>query len=148
MEIYRKVGNGSYKRIKTVKRNTFIDTTAVNGKYYSYYIKAVASYDKKSGMWLTTTTASKRVRILYLNNKTGAKIKKLSNNRIKITWKKNSKADFYQIVYKCGKVKKTYKVLGTSKVIMLNGRNYKASIRCAKKYAGKIYYSIALDINK
>ncbi len=148
VEIYRKVGNGSYKRIKTVKRNTFIDTTAVNGKYYSYYIKAVASYDKKSGMWLTTTTASKRVRILYLNNKTGAKIKKLSNNRIKITWKKNSKADFYQIVYKCGKVKKTYKVLGTSKVIMLNGRNYKASIRCAKKYAGKIYYSIAFDIYK
>lgn len=52
-EVYRKIGSGSYKKIKTVTKTYFNDTSVKKGKTYTYKVVAVAANKVKSSASLT-----------------------------------------------------------------------------------------------
>lgn len=89
--IYRKKGNGSYKKIAAVssKNLTYIDKKAVNGKKYTYTIKTVKS-KKKSGL----SNAKTIIRLKTVSNITA---KAGKGKKITFTWKKQGGVNGYQI---------------------------------------------------
>ena len=89
--IYRKKGNGSYKKLATVssKKTVYIDKKVKKGKKYTYSIKVVKS-KKKSGLSNTKTI----VRLKTVSNVTA---KAGNGKKITFTWKKQGGVNGYQI---------------------------------------------------
>lgn len=91
-QLYRKVANGSWKKLTTVSAVSYTDTTAAkNGTAYSYKVQACcgSSAGKKS-------SARK---LIFLTVPKLSKLKKLSKTSLKVTYKKNKKAAGYEIMY-------------------------------------------------
>lgn len=90
--VYRKKGNGSYKKIAAVtsKKRTYVDKKASQGKQYTYVIKAV-----KSGK---VGYASGGKTIVRLNTPKKVKAKSKAK-KLTVTWKKQNKVTGYQIQY-------------------------------------------------
>lgn len=141
--IYRKAGNGSWKKYKSVKAAngcSFTDTKVTNGSKYAYKIRAYA--DGVYGAYSSIHT-------IYRVKQPALKVKKTGKGRLKCSWKKNTKANSYQIMYgtkasmqgaktiaikKAGTVKKTITGLKA-------GKKYYIRIRSCKTVNKKKYYS-------
>lgn len=141
--IYRKAGNGSWKKYKSVKAAngcSFTDTKVTNGSKYAYKIRAYA--DGVYGAYSSIHT-------IYQVKQPALKVKKAGKGRLKCSWKKNTKANSYQIMYgtkasmqgaktiaikKAGTVKKTITGLKA-------GKKYYVRIRSCKTVNKKKYYS-------
>jgi hypothetical protein len=141
--IYRKSENGSWKKYKSVKAAngcSFTDTKVTNGSKYAYKIRAYA--DGVYGAYSSIHT-------IYRVKQPALKVKKTGKGRLKCSWKKNTKANSYQIMYgtkasmqgaktiaikKAGTVKKTIAGLKA-------GKKYYVRIRSCKTVNKKKYYS-------
>lgn len=99
-EIYRKTGNGSFKKIATSKKVSYLDKKVKksNGKVFEYAVKAV---NAKGGSDLS---GEKITRI----SAPSIKSVKVSGNSLNIKWNKVSKASFYTVDYTDGG--KTYSI--------------------------------------
>lgn len=137
-ELYRKNGNGSYRKLKTLSGNaaiSYTDKTAKSGVIYTYAVKAIASANgtvKQRSRAYGTAKSRK-----YLPQ---PKIKTLTNKasgKMSVKWTKNSKAKGYQIQYSTSskfKGKKTIKVASGAKVQRVigglkKGKTYYVRIR-------------------
>lgn len=92
-------GSNHFDVIATVKGTRYSDTGATaNGKKYTYRIRAYRTYEGKR--YKSTSSAATS---LYRLSQT--KVKSVSNKsgkKLKVTWKKNSKCDGYEIEYGIG----------------------------------------------
>lgn len=143
--VYRKTGDNTYKKIKTITDAgtvTYTDTAvkSKNGTTYYYAVRAywgtsISSYAGKGMVRLTGTTISD------LTNGSGKKIT--------VKWSKNSKASGYQIQYSTNSKyssAKTVTVKGTSSLSktitgLTKGKTYYVRVRVYKTVSGKNYYS-------
>ncbi|MCR4841718.1 MAG: fibronectin type III domain-containing protein [Eubacterium sp.] len=139
--VYRKEDGGKYKKIATVKTNTYTDKTAKSGKHYTYKIKVVTgngvkdTSNKKSTWFLKTPTILKAV--------------KKSKTTAKVTWTKSGGSSGYQIQYTTSSknFKKSKKITVGSKTTLKTllenlkkGKTYYIRIRSYKKTDdGKVY---------
>ena len=140
--IYRKVGSGSWKKVKTIDKNTttaWTDKNVKNGSKYSYRVK---TYKGK--------TIAKTTKSLFTFRLTRPKITSLTTpgpKKLTIKSSSNSKASGFQIRYSRNSdlsdsssilVKSTQvnKTLGS-----LANRMYYVKVRAYKTYKDKKYYS-------
>ena len=142
-KIYRKTGTGSWVLIKTITNKStlsYVDTSAVNGKYYTYTVRAylgiIQSNYNKTGLSIY------RLRTPYGISKC------VSNNpgEISLTWDKNGSASGYQIALSANSSFSTVskkKVTSNSVVIknLIPGRRYYIKVQAYKKYKNKNYFS-------
>ncbi len=89
--IYRKQGSGSYKKIGTTKKLSYVDKKAKNGKKYQYKVQAVNG---------SKTKFSKAVKAYPMAQPGSVKAKKAKDGTITVTWKKVKGAKTYQIYEK------------------------------------------------
>lgn len=91
--IYRKTGNGAWRKYKTIKATeagSYINTKNTNGSRYQYKIRACA--DGIYGAYSTAYT-------IYRVKQPTVKVKKIRKGKLQCSWKKNTKATGYQIMY-------------------------------------------------
>lgn len=141
--VYRKTGTASWKKYKTIKKGStvsFTDTKTKNGTKYTYQVCAVA--DGLQGKKSKTTTA-------YRLSQTSAKASRYGKGKIKVSWKKNSKATGYQIKYSTKasmagaktKTVKGVKTISRKLTGLKKGKTYYITVRAYKTVKGKKYYS-------
>lgn len=137
--VYRKVGTGSWKKVKTTTATSWTDTGAAsNGKKYQYKV-----YAYKGNSLSVASSAKKEYRLTT----TGiTSVSNSSGKKLTVKWKKNSAATGYQIKYVTGSNEKTVTVSGAStlkKVIagLAKGKTYKVYVRSYKTVSGTKYYS-------
>ncbi len=148
--VYRKTGSGSYKLIKTIKKNStlsYTDTAVKSKNRISYTYKVVAYYSSNSSTVKSAFTAKTIVR---LKTPTLSSVKNTSSKKLTVKWKKVSKVTGYQIQYSTSSsftTSKTTTVKGYSKVSkvlskLTKGKKYYVRIRTYyKTSSGTIYYS-------
>lgn len=143
--VYRRVGTGKWKEltrgsIAADKSCSGVDINKLkNGTLYSYSIKAV--YGGKVGQ------RSKSVSYYYLTAPT-PKASRLSSNKVKLSWKRNTKASGYQIKYADNTAMKNAvtKTIKGSKSVSTTLTKLKKNVkyftvRSYKTVKGKKYYS-------
>jgi len=147
--IYRKDGNKTYKKIKTVKNTvlSYVDQVSKN-KTYKYKIRAYRNSDGKKvyGKYskaITINTVPKPSKIT-LN-----KVSLYGYKNIKITWKKSNRVTKY-VVYRSTNNKKFKKIGETTKTYFLDktardktvatGKTFYYKVRAYRKYNGKKYF--------
>lgn len=146
--IYRKKGNGSFKKVKTVSRKTkaWTDKNVTQGKKYTYAVKAVKN--KKSGNRSNTKTT------VYLKQPQKVTLKRKSNGNLLVKWAKVSQTSGYEICYAANKKMKNAKSVtvlgkGTRKVLSgLKNKVYYCRVRACKNMGGKQYYSAWSAVKK
>lgn len=143
--IYRKEGNGTYKKVKVItdsRTTSWTDTTASkNGTTYAYKIKAYTKKNKKN----VYTQYSNPGKVYNLKKPVICSLKSTASNKIKIKWSKNTKADGYEIQYSTSKKFKNAKVKvfkGSAKVSktitgLKGGKTFYVRIRAYKQVKGK-----------
>ena len=151
--IYRSVDGGSYKKVKTIKKNstvTWTDTNLTNGSVYKYKVYAYAQFAwddigtqtyKSYGSAVKTTAFLSRGSITSVSNS--------ASKAMTVKWKKNSSANGYEIQYSLksdfssGLKTKTITKKSTisSKITGLTkGRTYYVRVRSYKTVDGTKYY--------
>lgn len=141
--IYRKAGNGSWKKYKSVKAAngcSFTDTKVTNGSKYAYKIRAYA--DGVYGAYSSIHT-------IYRVKQPALKVKKTGKGRLKCSWKKNTKANSYQIMYGTKASMQGAKTIAIKKARTVKktitglkaGKKYYIRIRSCKTVNKKKYYS-------
>ncbi len=145
--IYRSASGGSFQQVEEItKRGTtsWTDTSVKNknGKTYEYAIKA---YDG--------TRMSGSIKSLKVVRVTGVSISSLkakSSKKAEARWRRNSKANGYQLQYstnksfkgaKSVKISKNSTLKTTLKKGLKKGRRYYIRIRAYKTVSNKKYYS-------
>lgn len=139
--IYRKKGNGSYKKIATVsfKKTGYVDKKALQGRKYTYSIKTVKS-KKKSGL----SNAKAMIRLKKIS-KIAAKARK--GKKITFTWKKQDGVTGYQIRLGNKKSLKKSRVITVTKNVRktvergLKKKTYYFRIRSYKRIGTTVAYS-------
>lgn len=130
--VYRKTGNGSWKRLKDTKGTSYTDTTAKSGTTYSYSVKAY------SGSIKSTSTNSRKIKCL---SQPSVKLSNTSKG-VKISWGKVKGAAGYYVYRKTpgGKWTKLKTSTGTSYTdkTVKKGKTYYYTV---KAYSGKTYSS-------
>ena len=127
-EIYRSVNKKKgYKKLITVKNNSFIDTTVKSGQAYFYKIRAIRKNTGKSA-WSDIVVA-------YIKPATPQVTGKYAENKIKLVWKKVSGADSYYIYKKNSK--NVYKRVGKTKKLYYIDQ----SVKKGKTYQYKVIAS-------
>ncbi|MCD8354383.1 MAG: fibronectin type III domain-containing protein [Clostridiales bacterium] len=125
-QVYRKVGSGSWKKVKTTSSTSWTDTSAKkNGTKYQYKVYAVNEAGKSK--------ASATETIYRLTAKKFTRAKNVSSKKISLKWTRNTKATGYIIEYSTSSDfsdATTIKVKGNKKVT--------TTIKNLKK--GKTYY--------
>ncbi len=127
--VYRKTGNGSYKKLKTVSANTvsYLDKTAKAGTKYTYAVKA------QNGSVYSGYSNVKA--ICRVKQTTGVKVTAASNG-LKVKWSKTSGVTGYKVYRKAsgGTYKKIATVKGTSYVDknVKTGVNYSYYVQAYK----------------
>ncbi len=104
--VQRKIKNGSWERIATVKDTKYTDRDTLGGKTHSYRIVAVPSkktYRSAASQEYTTTIPVRPY---------GVKISSVTNAGIEVYWKKPENSVGYQ-VYRAYSKKGTYKRIAT-----------------------------------
>lgn len=111
-KIYRKTGTGKYSCIQTIKNNTtvsFKDTSVKPANTYTYRIRGYVTVNGKN--YYSSYTAVKKAELKMA--KPQLKTAKVSGGtKIKVTWKRDSKADGYYI-YRATSKNGTYKRVKT-----------------------------------
>lgn len=145
--IQRKTGNAAWKDLKIINTTQYTDNTVVNGQNYKYrvyaYVAGSIDYIEKTDANSITKT------YLYLTAPSINSAKKLKNNKCKITWKKNNKADGYKIQTSTSKdfKKASTKGITSAKKVSTNINNinksktYYIRIRAYKQNGKTTYYS-------
>lgn len=111
-KIYRKTGKGKYRCIKTLSgksSTSFKDTSVKQGKTYTYRIRGYISAKGKT--YYSSYTPIQKIKMKM----EAPKIKKatvLKKKKIRLTWKRDSKADGYYI-YRSTSQKGSYKKVKT-----------------------------------
>lgn len=124
--IYRKKGNGSFKKIKTVsgKKKSWTDTSVTQGRKYTYAVKAVRN--KKTSSRSSSKTA------VWLRQPKKVKVRSKKGGRLIVTWAKQSGVSGYQIRYSRTKNMKN------AVTVTVSGKKARAVLRGLKKK--KVYY--------
>lgn len=143
--VYRKIGSGSWKKVKTTTATSWTDTGAkTNGKKYSYKVRSYKgdSVGKGYAESMYRLSAGKI-----------SKAKALKGGKLSVKWKKNSKASGYQIKCVAGSKKITKTVAGkkVGKATLKGlkkGKTYKVYVRSYKKVSGVKYYSAWSEAKK
>ena len=145
-EIYLKIAKGKYKLVKTIKNGLTQECTIKNIKPGVKYSFRVRSYILSASGKVYSDYVSKSKKLKLKSPK--LKIKKISNNRRKLTWKKTAGADGY-VIYG-GSRKKNLKKLKTIKGVqktsylkknIKSGKKYYFKVKAYVKVQGKKYYS-------
>ena len=139
--VYRRAGSGAWKRLKTVKTTAYTDKAVKkkNGSTYAYTIRAVSGdsisdYDRDGAV------------ICRLSAPAITSAKNSAAKKIAVRWKKNAKAQGYQVRYIAGSVKTTENVSGAGKVShtlsgVSKGKTYKVYVRAWRKVGKTVCYS-------
>lgn len=141
--VFRKEVNGTYKKVADTASTSYTDTTAKEGTAYIYTVRCLNS----KGGYNSIQPYGKRTVRLTTPSISG--LKNSSGKKMKVTWKKKSKATGYQIQYSTSsqfsgaKTVTVSKNSTTSKTIsgLKKGKNYYVRIRTYKSSAGKKFYS-------
>ena len=143
-QVYRKVGTGSWKLIKTTTSTSMTNTGLTNGSKYQYKVRAIVKVDGT----IVNKGAYSAIRTMYrLTRPTLASgTKNIATKKIVVKWNKNTKATGYQIKYVKGATVKTVKVTKASTLSktlskLTKGSTYKVSVRSYKTVSGTTYYS-------
>ena len=143
-QVYRKVGTGSWKLIKTTTSTSMTNTKLTNGSKYQYKVRAIVKVDGK----IVNTGSYSAIKTMYrLTRPTLASgTKNIATKKIVVKWNKNTKATGYQIKYVKGSTTKTVKVTKASTLSktlssLTKGSTYKVSVRSYKTVSGTTYYS-------
>ena len=145
-QIYRKLGTGKYKRVTTLKdgsRTSWTDKKAVNGKKYTYKVRAFKKYGDatKYGKY------SKAKKIVFVERVVITSLKSTKSNKVVLKLKKNSKVDGYTIAFIKKNSEWEYDYITKKKVYkktisgLDGGKRYTFSVCAWKKVDGKTYYS-------
>ena len=144
-QVYRKVGTGSWKLIKTTTSTSLTNTKLTNGSKYQYKVRAIV---KNSAGTIVNKGAYSAIKTMYrLTRPTLASgTKNIATKKIVVKWNKNTKATGYQIKYVKGSTTKTVKVTKASTLSktlskLTKGSTYKVSVRSYKTVSGTTYYS-------
>lgn len=140
-KIYRKTGSGSYSCIKTIagKSNlTFKDTSVVPGNTYTYRIR---SYRRVNGKDYYSSYTSVKTAEVKMSKPKLEKGYVSGGKKVKLTWKRDSKGDGYDIyraTSKNGKYTKVKSVTSNKTVSwsdssMTTGKTYYYKIRSYSK---------------
>mgnify|MGYP001059201099 CR=1 FL=1 len=141
--IYRFNSNTrQYEYIGASKGTAYTDSTAKINKKYYYKVSAV------SGHILTETELSEKVD-MTIPGTVKIKVTATSKKYVKITWKKNSKANGYTVYRASSKGGKYKKIatIGTNKRVyyydrsVKKGKTYYYRVKTYRKEAKKVYYS-------
>lgn len=141
-QIYRKVGNGSWKKVKTTTSVSWKDTSAAeNGVKYKYKVYAVNEKGISKASAVKSIVRLKSSRITTAKNASGKKIS--------LRWTRNAKATGYQIQYSTSKSFSkvtTVKIKGNKIVAktlkgLKKGKKYYVRIRSYKKSSNVTSYS-------
>ncbi|MCC8075835.1 MAG: fibronectin type III domain-containing protein [Clostridiales bacterium] len=126
--VYRKIGSGSWKKVKTTSSTSWLDTAAMkNGTKYQYKVYAVNEAGK-SGASATKT-------IYRLTAKHFTRAKNVSGKKISLKWTRNTRATGYIIQYSTSKSFTS----STTKTVKIKGnKNLTTTLKNLKK--GKTYY--------
>ncbi len=143
-QVWRKVGSGKWKCIKTTTSTSLSNTKLTNGSKYQYKVRAIVKVNDKivnKGAYSDTKTMYRLTRPTLASG-----TKNIATKKIVVKWNKNTKASGYQVKYVKGSTTKTVKVNGTatlSKTLskLTKGSTYKVKVRSYKKVDGKTYYS-------
>ena len=139
--IYRKKGNGSYKKVKTVsgKKKYWIDKNVKQGKKYTYAVKVVKN-NKSSSKSSGKTT-------VWLRQPKNVKVRSKKNGRLIVKWTKLARVSGYEIRYAAAKSMKNATTVtvsgntGRSAVSgLIKGVIY-CKVRAFKTTGGTTYYS-------
>ncbi|MCD7928914.1 MAG: fibronectin type III domain-containing protein, partial [Clostridiales bacterium] len=127
-QVYRKIGSGSWKKVKTTTSTSWTDTAATkNGTKYQYKVYAVNSAGKSK--------ASATKTIYRLTAKHFTRAKNVSSKKISLKWTRNTKATGYVIQYSTSKSFTS----STTKTVKIKGnKNLTTTLKNLKK--GKTYY--------
>ena len=139
--IYRKKGNGAFKKVKTVSKKTksWTDKSVSQGKKYTYAVKAVRN-NKNSDR------SNSRV-IVYIKQPQKIKTRRKKGQKALIRWAKMAKVSGYQIRYSGNKKMKNAKTLTVSgsaakrTIKGLKKKNYYCRVRAYRDAGGTRYYS-------
>lgn len=126
--------NKGYKRITTVKDNSYIDYDVEKGK--SYYYKVTANHKKK-----VYTSAKSDEKSVHMKPAAPSVVGSYAKRKIKLTWKKVKGADTYY-VYKKKKNGKYEKIKETGKLYYCDydvkkGKTYTYEVVAVSKVDGK-----------
>ena len=140
-QVYRsKTGkNGSFTRIATINKTSFVDDNAVQGQTYYYKVKAICSNTNANSAF---SVAKKRT-TLQPKQPTGITILQLNSDSFYVEWKAVNNATGYQIRIKQGSTTKTFKM--AENFCSLNGakmgKKYTVQVRSYRIVSGKTYWS-------
>ncbi|MCD8146820.1 MAG: fibronectin type III domain-containing protein, partial [Clostridiales bacterium] len=127
-QVYRKIGSGSWKKVKTTSSTTWLDTAAMkNGTKYQFKVYAVNSAGKSK--------ASATKTIYRLTAKHFTRAKNIKGKKISLKWTRNTRATGYVIQYSTSKSFSS----STTKTVKIKGnKNLTTTLKNLKK--GKTYY--------
>ncbi|MCD8354442.1 MAG: fibronectin type III domain-containing protein, partial [Clostridiales bacterium] len=127
-QVYRKIGSGSWKKVKTTSSTSWTDTAAKkNGTKYQYKVYAVNEAGKSK--------ASATETIYRLTAKKFTRAKNVSSKKISLKWTRNTKATGYIIEYSTSKSFTS----STTKTVKIKGnKNVTTTLKNLTK--GKTYY--------
>ncbi|MCC8075174.1 MAG: fibronectin type III domain-containing protein [Clostridiales bacterium] len=127
-QVYRKIGSGSWKKVKTTSSTSWTDTAATkNGTKYQYKVYAVNSAGKSK--------ASAAKTIYRLTAKHFTRAKNVSGKKISLKWTRNTKATGYQIQYSTSS---SFSSSTTKTVTIKGNKNLTTTLKNLTK--GKKYY--------
>ena len=136
--IYRRTAGTRWKLIATVRSSVlrYTDKKPVKGKTNAYTVRMYNSSTKVAGGY---NTAGARVKVPSSNVTPGKvqlrSIKAVTNNRIRINWKKTTGATHYRIYYKePGGKWKLIKTVGANTTSYTHVSSSKYPIVCGQKY--------------
>ncbi len=125
-QVYRKIGSGSWKKVKTTSSTSWTDTSAKkNGTKYQYKVYAVNEAGKSK--------ASATKTIYRLTAKKFTRAKNVSSKKISLKWTRNTKATGYIIEYSTSS-----DFSGAKTVTVKGNKNVTTTLKNLTK--GKKYY--------
>ncbi|MCD8050255.1 MAG: fibronectin type III domain-containing protein [Clostridiales bacterium] len=125
-QVYRKIGSGSWKKVKTTSSTSWTDTAATkNGTKYQYKVYAVNEAGKSK--------ASATETIYRLTAKKFTRAKNVSSKKISLKWTRNTKATGYIIEYSTSS-----DFSGAKTVTVKGNKNVTTTLKNLTK--GKKYY--------
>ncbi len=108
-KIYRKTGSGKYTCIATITGTSFKNTTVKPANTYMYRVRGYVSVNGK--LYYSAYTPVKQA-VLKMAKPQLKKVKVSGGKKVKVTWKRDSKADGYYI-YRATSKKGKYKKVKT-----------------------------------
>ena len=144
-EVYRATSkNGKYTLVKTLTGTSYKDTELSAGKNYYYKVRAykIVNGEKVYGDYSTAQKAITKTKSVTI------KTKKSGSSKVKVTWKKVTGAEGYEVYMKTGAKGKYVKVktLSSGKVAyttskLNKGKKYYFKVRVYKKVENTKVYS-------